>query len=64
MAVSTLPFPLTDTRERLPTRRSLLLADVLDLPFVRWPRQDGTYPDGPGPEVRDHERILQPGPGP
>jgi len=43
----------------LSTRRSLLLADVVDLPFVRWPHQDGTYPDGPGPEVRDHEQMFQ-----
>ncbi len=39
--------------------RSLLLADVVDLPFVRWPHKDGTYPDGPGPEVRDHEQMFQ-----
>ncbi|MEU4690962.1 LysR family transcriptional regulator [Actinoplanes sp. NPDC023714] len=46
----------------LTTRESLTLADVEnlpDLPMPRWPRRDGTYPDGPGPEVRDHTQILQ-----
>ncbi len=43
----------------LATRRSLLLSDVVDLPFMRWPDKDGTYPDGPGPEVRDHEQMFQ-----
>ena len=35
------------------------LADVPDLPRPRWPRPDGTYPAGPGPEVRDHTQLLQ-----
>ncbi len=43
----------------LATRRSLLLSDVVDLPFMRWPDGDGTYPDGPGPEVRDHKQMFQ-----
>ncbi len=43
----------------LSTRRGLLLADEVDLPFVRWPNRDGTYSDGPGPEVRDHEQMFQ-----
>jgi DNA-binding transcriptional LysR family regulator len=30
-----------------------------DLPLPRWPRPDGTYPDGPGPKVRDHTQLLQ-----
>jgi DNA-binding transcriptional LysR family regulator len=30
-----------------------------DLPLPRWPRRDGTYPEGPGPEVRDHTQLLQ-----
>lgn len=29
------------------------------LPLPRWPLRDGTYPDGPGPEVRDHSQLLQ-----
>jgi len=35
------------------------LTDVPDLPPPRWPRADGTYPAGPGPEVRDHTQLLQ-----
>ncbi|WP_089156101.1 LysR family transcriptional regulator [Micromonospora sp. NBS 11-29] len=43
-------------------RRELSMADVAalpDLPTPRWPRADGTYPDGPGPEVRDHAQLFQ-----
>jgi DNA-binding transcriptional LysR family regulator len=29
------------------------------LPMARWPGSDGTYPDGPGPRVRDHTQLLQ-----
>ena len=29
------------------------------LPMPRWPGRDGTYPDGPGPQVRDHAQLLQ-----
>ncbi|SDS60811.1 DNA-binding transcriptional regulator, LysR family [Friedmanniella luteola] len=46
----------------LTTRRELRLADlaaVPDLPLPRWPRADGRYPDGPGPEVRNHEQLFQ-----
>jgi LysR family transcriptional regulator, benzoate and cis,cis-muconate-responsive activator of ben and cat genes len=32
---------------------------VLDLPMPRWPGPDGTYPDGPGPQVRDHAQLYQ-----
>jgi DNA-binding transcriptional LysR family regulator len=32
---------------------------IPDLPAPRWPRLDGTYPDGPGPEMRDLTQILQ-----
>jgi DNA-binding transcriptional LysR family regulator len=30
-----------------------------DLPLPRWPRRDGTYPDGPGPRVRDQTQLFQ-----
>lgn len=46
----------------LSTRASLRLADleaVPDLPLPRWPRPDGGYPDGPGPEVRDTTQLRQ-----
>ncbi|MFI2338400.1 LysR family transcriptional regulator [Nocardia rhamnosiphila] len=32
---------------------------LTDLPLPRWPRQDGSYPDGPGPQVRDHTQLTQ-----
>ena len=43
-------------------RAHLRMAEVAalpDLPMPRWPRRDGTYPAGPGPEVRDHTQLLQ-----
>jgi DNA-binding transcriptional LysR family regulator len=43
-------------------RAQLRLADVSavpDLPLPRWPRSDGTYPDGLGPQVRSHEQLYQ-----
>ncbi|GAB7193067.1 LysR family transcriptional regulator [Kineococcus sp. NUM-3379] len=46
----------------LTARGSLRAAEVAGLsglPLPRWPGPDGTYPDGPGPEVRDHAQLLQ-----
>ena len=46
----------------LSTRPYLRLAEVTalpDLPLPRWPRPDGSYPEGPGPEVRDHTQLTQ-----
>ncbi|GAA3546175.1 LysR family transcriptional regulator [Amycolatopsis ultiminotia] len=46
----------------LTTRTHLRLAEVTDLPGLptpRWPRPDGTYPDGRGPKIRDHTQLLQ-----
>jgi DNA-binding transcriptional LysR family regulator len=46
----------------LAARSSLAVADVRDLPDLpaaRWPRVDGTYPDGPGPEVRSQSQLAQ-----
>ncbi|GAA3207468.1 LysR family transcriptional regulator [Dactylosporangium siamense] len=46
----------------LTTRSSVLTADVTglpDLPLPRWPCRDGSYPDGPGPEVRDNVQLFQ-----
>jgi len=43
-------------------RAHLRMADVTalsGLPMPRWPDRDGTYPDGPGPQVRDHAQLLQ-----
>lgn len=35
------------------------VSDVPDLPIARWPRLDGSYPDGPGPEVRTQSALAQ-----
>ena len=35
------------------------VAHVPDLPIARWPRLDGSYPDGPGPEVRTQSQLAQ-----
>lgn len=46
----------------LASRPHLTMADVThvpDLPIARWPRLDGTYPDGPGPEVRSQSQLAQ-----
>ncbi|GAA3815624.1 LysR family transcriptional regulator [Amycolatopsis tucumanensis] len=46
----------------LAARAQLTLADVSDvpdLPIARWPRLDGTYPPGPGPEVRTQSQLAQ-----
>jgi LysR family transcriptional regulator, benzoate and cis,cis-muconate-responsive activator of ben and cat genes len=46
----------------LTRRTELRMADLEDLddpPPPRWPSTDGTYPDGPGPRVRDHQQLLQ-----
>ncbi|MEU0467755.1 LysR family transcriptional regulator [Amycolatopsis sp. NPDC006131] len=46
----------------LAARAQLTLAevsDVPDLPIARWPRLDGTYPPGPGPEVRTQSQLAQ-----
>jgi DNA-binding transcriptional LysR family regulator len=46
----------------LTTRSAVRLADVADLPGLpmpRWPGEQGTYADGPGPIVRDHAQLLQ-----
>ncbi|MEU5258220.1 LysR family transcriptional regulator [Amycolatopsis sp. NPDC021455] len=46
----------------LASRDHLTLADVRDLPdlpMARWPRPDGSYPDGPGPEVRTQAQLAQ-----
>ena len=46
----------------LSSRPHLRMADIAGLPGLpmpRWPASDGTYPDGPGPQVRDHAQLLQ-----
>jgi hypothetical protein len=46
----------------LTTRTHLTMAqldDLADLPRPRWPRPDGTYAEGPGPEIQNHAQLLQ-----
>ncbi|WP_033291371.1 LysR family transcriptional regulator [Amycolatopsis jejuensis] len=46
----------------LAARAQLTLADVRNvpgLPIARWPQLDGTYPDGPGPEVHTQAQLAQ-----
>lgn len=33
--------------------------DLPDLPIARWPRHDGTYEPGPGPEIHDQSQLAQ-----
>ncbi|TWE20280.1 LysR family transcriptional regulator [Kitasatospora atroaurantiaca] len=43
-------------------RAHVRMAEVTELPSLpmpRWPGRDGTYPDGPGPQARDHTQLLQ-----
>ncbi|GAA0557955.1 LysR family transcriptional regulator [Paractinoplanes ferrugineus] len=46
----------------LSVRTALSMLEVTEesgLPLPRWPLFDGSYPAGPGPEVRDHAQLLQ-----
>jgi len=46
----------------LTVRTQLRMADIAalpGLPMPRWPRPDGTFPDGPGPRVRDLVQLCQ-----
>ncbi|WP_460464691.1 LysR family transcriptional regulator [Arthrobacter pigmenti] len=46
----------------LASRAHLTLAEIEnlpDLPIARWPRLDGTYPEGPGPEVHTQAQLAQ-----
>jgi len=46
----------------LANRTHVQMAEVTalpGLPMPRWPRPDSTYPDGPGPQIRDHTQLLQ-----
>ncbi|WP_329126958.1 LysR family transcriptional regulator [Streptomyces sp. NBC_01465] len=46
----------------LTARAHVRMADIAELPGLplpRWPDPDGTYPPGPGPQVRDQAQLLQ-----
>jgi DNA-binding transcriptional LysR family regulator len=55
MAVLPAGHPLTERSELAMTE----VAALPDLPAARWPDRDGGYPDGHGPQVRDHAQLLQ-----
>ncbi|MEU9455270.1 LysR family transcriptional regulator [Streptomyces sp. NPDC048277] len=42
-----------------PHVRRAEVTDLPDLPLPRWPGPDGGYPDGPGPQARDHAQLYQ-----
>ncbi|MEU9097187.1 LysR family transcriptional regulator [Streptomyces sp. NPDC048361] len=39
--------------------RTAEVAALSDLPMPRWPDRDGSYPEGPGPQARNHAQLLQ-----
>lgn len=39
--------------------RAAEVAGLPGLPMPRWRRRDGTYPEGQGPQARDHAQLLQ-----
>ncbi|MFV2020550.1 LysR family transcriptional regulator [Micromonospora sp. LOL_023] len=46
----------------LTMRTALTMAEIGDvpgLPVARWPRPDGTYEPGPGPEIHDQSQLAQ-----
>ncbi len=50
------------TSHPLASRSHLRTADVSalpDLPLARWPRADGSYPEGPGAEVHNQTQLFQ-----
>ncbi len=53
---------LLPAKHPLASRERLTLAEaseVADLPIARWPRLDGSYPDGSGPEVHTQSQLAQ-----
>ncbi|WP_035286056.1 LysR family transcriptional regulator [Actinokineospora spheciospongiae] len=50
------------TSHPLARRTRLHMSEIdarTDLPLARWPRVDGTYPDGPGVEIRNLTQLYQ-----
>jgi DNA-binding transcriptional LysR family regulator len=52
-------LPAGHPATRLPSLTVAEAGSIPGLPLPRWPRPDGTYPEGPGPELRDLTQILQ-----
>ncbi|RHA42300.1 LysR family transcriptional regulator, partial [Cellulomonas rhizosphaerae] len=44
---------------RMPSLTVAEASSIPDLPAPRWPHLDGSYPDAPGPEMRDLTQVLQ-----
>ena len=51
--------PAAHPLARRPSLTMAEVSDVPDLPIARWPRHDGTYPPGPGPEVHSQSQLAQ-----
>jgi LysR family transcriptional regulator, benzoate and cis,cis-muconate-responsive activator of ben and cat genes len=43
----------------LSARPHVRSADLAGLPMARWPHRDGSYPPGPGPEIRESTQLHQ-----
>ena len=54
-----LVLPAGHPASRLTSLTVAEATSIPDLPTPRWPHLDGTYPDGPGPELRDLTQVLQ-----
>jgi len=55
-------FAVLPATHPLAHQADIAMADLhalTDLPLPRWPRPDGTYAEGPGPQVHDHTQLLQ-----
>ena len=52
-------LPASHPFARRPHLTSAETVDLPGLPLPRWPREDGSYPAGPGPEVHDLTQLLQ-----
>lgn len=54
-----LVLPAGHPASRLTSLTVAEATSIPGLPTPRWPHLDGTYPDGPGPELRDLTQVLQ-----
>lgn len=52
-------LPAAHPLARRPQLQLTDIADVPGLPIARWPLHDGSYPPGPGPEVRTQSQLAQ-----
>jgi DNA-binding transcriptional LysR family regulator len=52
-------LPSAHPASSVPSMTLAAATSISDLPTPRWPNLDGTYPEGPGPELRDLTQVLQ-----